>query len=355
MPHLAINQANTAAILALFAVSPTGYLYAPTTVQFVILSSAGTQVWPASGRLSGTLVDVGVYSAGFTPNAAGLGAGQDYVIKWFYTSSDGDSELEWPLSFGVVSAGLAMPYWSYINPQRLRDEGLTSAKMSDARLIQMIKTCQQYIERRCRQPFRPIRYTQKMGGVTGHTLFFSIPIVGIESVSLYTSVIDQGTFAVFFIPTHNTDPGWLPEDNRANPKIRLAEEPGLFSGGTTLQRYGSVPLGAKNITVKGVWGCLEPDGSTPDAIQTAMLYMIMANANKLPAGEATTSASGVIIRERTDRHEVEFAAPAAGSVMTAAPFVKSTEAEELLRIWRGPILIDAPRDWMQETSRDEGW
>lgn len=356
MPHLAINQPNNPNILALFAVSSKGYLYDPDDIEYIVSDSSGTQVFPSSGREPGLKVDTGVYSAydhalsaGLTPNEDDYTPGQDYTITWYYTDEDGNNELTWAQTFGVVEEGLGLPFWTYISPQRLRDEWLTEAKMSTPRLLAMIKTAQAYVERRCRQPFRPIRHTYKLAGNNTHTLQFSIPIIGVEYVSIYDTQMDQNTFAVFNIPTHNDAPGWLPEDNRANPKIRISEEPSLFSS-TSLQRYGRITGGARNIGVKGVWGCLEPDGTTPEGIAQAMLYMIFANAPRLNAGESPSQMGGVVISETTDRHSIEYAGRTVLGQIDASPFAKSAEAEELLRQWKGPILIEAPTDWITEAK-----
>lgn len=356
MPYLAINQRNNVNILSFYAVDADGYLY-DTDVTYAVFDSSGTQVYPASGTEDAANEDVGVYWAydnsggyGFTPTTSLFTAGQTYTITWYYVDENSDSQT-WSQDFTIVEAGLGIPYWTYITPADVRAAGISAAILPNTRLLSLIKLTQSYIERRCRQPFRPVRHTAKVPGNNANKLLFDVPIIGVESISIYDNVMDAGTFKVYNIPTHGSDPGWLPTDNRGNPKIQLAEEPSLFSG-TLLQRYGRIPVGTANVSVKGIWGCLEPDGTTPEAIKMAMLYIIAANADPPTPGVSGVMPPGPVIRERTDLHEIEYG-QATKSQIIAAPFVKSPEAEEMLRAWKGPLMIDAPVDWQAPVVRDE--
>ena len=353
MPHLAREQANLPAILGLYAVDSSGHLYDPDSVEFRVVDiSTGLQVFPASGLEDVTAEGVGtgrfyaydtLLSVGFTPEVTyTVGA---HRIDWTYTGSDGTTVRTWSQEFDVSESGTGLPYWTYISPNRVRAEGIDSTELPDARLLVLIARVQQHIERVARQPFRPIPLTLAIDGSGSTLMSLAVPIIGIESLKVNhaTQAMDTTAYRVYFTSTTDVDPGWGVKDYRRNPKIVMANEftPSPFSTGGIFGAARFAP-GAQPHEVIGTFGFLERDGTTPALITQAALLLILANTPLLEAGAGGSAApGGPVISDRTDRHEVKFAAPAGSAVLSSA-MNTSGEIEDIIRHYKAPIGMASP-------------
>jgi len=356
MPYLAVGQENTRLLLALRVVDATGHLYNPTSVKFFIKRlSDGVQVFPTpSGSEDVTHYGqgVGVFPAWNTTANTGwkpttpftVGAHQ---IVWKYADPDGVAILEWRQIFNVVAAGLGLPYWTYIDPIEVRAEGITPAQLSDARMLVLLRRAQNYIERACRQPFRPTELTLKVDGPEAEVVHLGVPIIGVEHVKINDSTIllDKSCYRVYFTSTLDQYGGWSPEDNLHNPRIRMTAPSvadSIYRQGGGSARYtrpGRFAVGAQNQEIKGIFGALGPDGCTPELIRYAMLRLIYANTEPLIPG-VVPAPQGDIASESTDRHSISY-----GTDSGAAPYAAlstCSEVEEIIRSHRAPIGISAP-------------
>lgn len=349
MPYLARSQANSVSTLALYAVDAAGLLYDPETVEFRVLDlldSSEDQTWTdvtSDGR-----VDVGVFYAPHTPAAdATVGA---HRVEWRFTDSeDATVTRTWSQRFDVYTAGVEVPYWTYLSPNRVRDEGVDTVQLPDARLVDLIVRAQAYVERECRQPFRPVRQTVRFDGTGGSLFMAPIPIIGVEylRVNRSTANLSTDSFAVYAAPALGSDPGWLPKDHRRNPKIALVRNlspspftPGRVLGSGWADRF--LP-GAQAHEVKAVWGFVEPDGTTPRLIEDAMLRVVVATATLMTIGSATTTVAGPIVREQTDLHEIEYADPgSSGGGSSFDQLATSPEVQDIVRRYRAPIGLGSP-------------
>jgi hypothetical protein len=350
--YLAVDQRNTIQHLVLYAIDSTGHLYTPDAVEFTInLSEDGTEVFGAD--VTDYAHDVGVYPV-WDPGTD-LGwlvdvAVGNYEVRWTYLDIDGVTARTHTQRFRVEATGLGVPFWAYIDPKDLTDEGACPADLSNDRMISLIKRCQQYIERETRQLFRPFHTTLTIDGNQSDTLFFGMPIIGIESIKINgsTDALDQDTYKVYNSPVTETSAmGWLPEDRRHNPMIRMADsghgESPIYwgQGGGQFFMPGKFAAGHQNQVVKGVFGYLEPDGSTPELIKYAMLRLVYANTPRLEVGaNMSTSPMGPIQHETTDRHSITYGYNP--KVVSSSALSTSAEVQEILRKYRAPIGIAAP-------------
>jgi hypothetical protein len=359
MPYLCRSQANKPSILALYAVDSDGFLYDPEAVSFRIVDlSTNTQVFPASGYEDVTTlgrVDLGVFyaydhliSGGYTPGS-GATVGT-HRIDWRFTDAEDDTVTRtWSMKFDIYSAGAEMDYWTYISPNQVRNEGINTTKLSDLRLLDLMERAQQYIERECRQPFRPVRMEFAWDGNESGFFPMGVPIIGVDNlkVNYSTTELDHDQYAVYFSPSLASDPGWQDRNNRGNPRIQVqtsaASDPFHAFGFNGPFRQGKFGAGAKPHKLKGVFGYVEPDGRTPKLISDAMLRVVLATATKMGLGPGAnvSSVSGPITRERTDQHEIEYAFSYTASSMDS-PLATSTEVLDVLRRHRAPIGISAP-------------
>lgn len=346
MPYLALGQANRIEILGLFPTTDRGFLYDPQTVEYRVLTSAGATVIDWTDVTSSGRRGVGAFYAPFTPGSPDFSVARNYVIEWRFSDSDTPSTSRtWSLAFDIYSAGTGTPFRTYLTPGRVRDEGIDTTELSDARLVQLIQRAQAFVERECRQPFRPVQSTVRFDGPGSGLWQAPLPILGVEYLRVNDSTTDYPTdaFEVYTSPHLGGDPGWQPKDNRRNPKIRLARDlyPSPFranpAGGIT-HRFRA---GAKAHTVKAVWGFVEPDGTTPLLIEEAVLRLVLATATLMEIGGGSAVVAGPIIREETDLHEIEYAS-SASSASTSDAIATSPEVADILRRYRAPIAIGSP-------------
>ena len=357
MPYLAREQENTASILALYARDDNGLLYDPDTVEFRIIYGS-TQVFPVSGYEDVTTdgrADKGVFYAfdagsglGWAPDVAeDIG---EHTIQWRYTDSDGLTTLTWSHKFDVYESGTGLPFWTYVTPNDIREEGITTSDLDDTRLIELICDAQSYIERMCRQPFRPVRDTIKCDGNGSPALFLPVPIIAVDNIKIngQTTEYDTDLYTVYKIPAFKDDPGWNVKPNYKNPRIKLLGGVSVSASGTIFSSgrgnnsvFHHLPQGQ---AIKGVFGRIEPDGTTPKKIRQAALMLVLGNAPLLElglSGGTIGGPAGPITRERTDRHEVEFA-PAGRMSVRASALSTSREVEEILNLYRAPMALGSP-------------
>lgn len=347
MPYLALGQANRIEILGLFPTTDRGFLYDPVQVEYRILNSSGAVVVNWTDVTSSGRRGVGAFYAPFTPSSPTFTVARNYVIEWrFSDSTDPTTDRTWSLPFDIYTAGTAIPFRTYLTPGRVRDEGVGGDRLADARLVQLIQRAQQFIERECRQPFRPVQSTVRFDGSGSGLWQAPLPILGVEylRVNDATSNYPSDAFEVYSSPHLGGDPGWQPKDNRRNPKIRLARDlnPSPFRAnpsGSLTQRF--LP-GAKAHVVKGVWGFVEPDGTTPLLIEEAALRVVLATATLMEIGAGAGGVvAGPIIREETDLHEIEYAS-SASSASSADAIATSPEVSDILRRYRAPMALGSP-------------
>lgn len=361
MPYLSRSQVNTAATLAIHPVDDTGHLYDPATVEFRIIDlSDNSQVFPVSGYEDVTTdgrVDTGVYYAFDTGTATGWAPKSDatvgaHRIDWRFTDADNEVVTRtWSQRFDVYTAGVEIPYWTYVTPNDVRVHA-DSSMISDARVVELIERVQQYIERECRQPFRPVRHTIKFDGNGGLIFPCPVPIIGVDELMLNysTSAASHDSYEVYNATTLSADPGWRPRDNRKNPKIKLHG-----GRGSIFDMNGSTRfiVGTRPHSLKGVFGYVEPDGNTPALIRDAALRVVMATAVTMDVGPGGSggAVAGPITSEKTDQHEVSYAfSYTAGSLDSA--LATSPEVLDILRRYQAPPGIASPgTNWASLITR----
>jgi len=339
------NQANDERHLAFAYVDGDGWLDTPDEIGFRVLDETGVQVYPAAPPsfedVSTTgLVDVGYYTAPGNP-AGGWGLTVDtrYTLEWRYKEPAGSVYLYRREVFDVVEDKFAVGFKAYTSPLDIRNAGVLVTDLSDERIIVLLPLVQQLIERACRQPFRMIRATSRFDGTHSPLLPLSIPIVGIEWVR-YNDSDDDADHEFVKVYAGREFP-----DDRTNPRIKLV-------GGTSsvfpvwTRNFSETPLrflaGKQNQRIKGVFGYLEPDGSVPALISEAAFRLFMGNAEPMPAGGGGGSTpAGAIVKEKTDRHEIQYSASGASATNQFALFVDSY-TEEILGMYKGPRHVGAP-------------
>jgi hypothetical protein len=169
----------------------------------------------------------------------------------------------------------------------MRAEGVTLAEATDARLQQLIARASRYIERVTGRFFEPRAQALRLNGTGGRVLPLGHPVIAIDEVFIDVGPYSQGALAidpsVYSISNRHLTQGLLLPDDRDHPKLEFFhgsdvlgvrfEAPGLSLSSFTW------PRGAQNITVRGVFGYTEPDGSpagrTPELIRHVTKLLVM--------------------------------------------------------------------------------
>jgi hypothetical protein len=173
----------------------------------------------------------------------------------------------------------------YTSIADLREEGVAETAASDARLEILIGLASRYIDRLTGRFFEPREMTVALDGTGGRVLRLGQPIVRVDGVFIGAS--PQAHDGVPLDPTlyrvynrHLTQRFVLPDD-RDDPRIEFVGDEEVVSGAGRLVW----PRGAQNVTVQGVFGYTDPDGTptgqTPDLIRHATKLLVMREMPRL--------------------------------------------------------------------------
>lgn len=359
MLSLAQSQVNTPRHLLFGAIDVNGNLYDPTdTLEFRIVDPAGVNVFPVLAgtyhdikSIAGAKVSKGIYFAYDTTDGWQVPAAQAeglYRIDWRYNVSGGTSVLSYSRKFAIVGAALGLDYWTYVSAYDIRTiEGVPVTELSDSRMMNLIERAQQYIEEITGQVFRPVSRTFRVDGDGSKAIRLSTPVIGIDNVKANHSAqsLSEASYRVYTISMFSDEPSIPGRDWRKDPKISFRPEfqsspfniGGIFGSSFSARKFNPSTLGHE---ISGLFGFLEPTGTTPRLITQAGTMLVLNNAPAISVGAAGGSSAGGITRERTDRHEVEYA----GVPILSSSLATTTEVEDILMLYKSArgIRLAAP-------------
>lgn len=229
-----------------------------------------------------------------------------------------------------------------VSLQDMRDEGVP-ASVSDARLLSLIQTWQEYVERLCNQWFYPKQMTWDLDGSGTTLLQLPVPIISISALYLngeageFSSAVDPSDYVVY------NGRGESGRDDRRNPRVKLVTgETQIFEGvGPLRKRFFVFEVGEKNQRLVGSFGYVEPNGSAPAAIKYAIRKLVVRNAPPLWSTGGSSGPSGPVIEEETDRHRKKWSDASVSS--KAWSTTGDSEIDQILATYRAPISMRAPR------------
>jgi hypothetical protein len=359
MPALARGQENTPSIINWF-ITVSGVLTDAYSVGFKIFDITGglpgTQVFPLTGyeEIVGSdgHFSVGSYYAydvantqGWTPELTQtIGT---HRIEWRWKISVDAPYQSGYEDFEVLVQSAGSTTDTYITVQDVRDEGVpeeVDGGPSDAKVLSYIETWQAFIDRATRQWFVPKATIMSINGNESNLLQFSVPIISIDYVKLNddSDELDTDLYRVYN--------GIVNPDDRRNPRIKLVAS---TNRDIYTRPYGRLLFrkGEQNQEIKGVWGYVEEDGTTPKLIQRALTKLVIEKL-MTPIYESTPSTLapmppllGPLLEERTDGHEMKYGY-AGGAIKPRAPgligITQDQEILDIIRLYKGPIGIGAP-------------
>jgi hypothetical protein len=295
---------------------------------------------------TGDRVDTGRYVAVYTvPLDALIGT---WEIRWFTKLTPGSPEQTFAEEFEVLSSATAGAGDTYISVADVRAEGLNADPPSDATIQTSICVWQQILERCCRQWFRPIATEFLLDGTDSDTLHLSIPIISIDEIRLNDSetVLEEQWYRVY--------DGNLYPDDRKNPRIKLRGADGYHRDiYTSPNRYQRARFhkGRQNQFIKGTFGYVEPDGSTPEAIKRALMILVLKDVRDPlvpdPASTLTPPSliSGIVQEEWTDGHSIVYQ-PSGGPLKSRRPglsgLIDDPAVQRIITLYKGPVGMATP-------------
>jgi hypothetical protein len=202
----------------------------------------------------------------------------------------------------------------------LRDEGVTEAQASDARLLVLIDEASRLIDRITGWFFEPRDATYLLDGRGTPSIEPPVPPIRLDALSVegYSLSIDLDNLIIIGAPI----------------------QPGFDAPRLSLRHGQFFPKGVGNIEAEGRWGYTEDDGTlegrTPLEIRRACMLLVMSRLPLLGDVDAVDEARNRwrIIEERTRDQSYKLDKPVTSSTATGHP-----EVDEILsRYMRPPGL-----------------
>jgi len=368
MPAISREQENTTDRINWF-IRVNGVLTDAFLVEYRILDVTaggglpGTQIFPVA---AGTYEDVtnapgkfnaGSYYAydngnaeGWTP-AVALPIGT-YCIQWRWKIS-----ASAPLQLGneefevlVQSAGSSAE--TYCSVDDIRDLGITVTMADDAKVLATIQLAQAFIERACRQWFIPKIIIVKFDGTDSDAIHMGVPIITIDYLKLNNGgELSPDLYRVYNSRTY--------PDDRRNPRIKLVgpnEFRDIFIAPVTWGIRLLFRKGRQNQEVKGTFGFVEEDGTTPALIHHATCKLTVQKLSEplfvapgtVPSVPAPPPILGPLIEEVTDDHKRKYGQPGGELKKSPAGLSGVTNDQEILdiiKLYKAPIGIATPANW----------
>jgi hypothetical protein len=217
----------------------------------------------------------------------------------------------------------------------------------DATVELAIKTWQSFIERATRQWFSPIEMEFYFDGNGTNTVMLGVPIIAISELRINGS--EEALNVSYWRAYANR--GGQPDDRR-NPRIKLYEGSQPRDIFTAPIRNGRLVFqtGVQNQYVRGVFGFVEQDGSTPELICRALLKLVIEkltaplvlNTAAAPSLVAPPILSGIVHEEWTDGHKIKYQHKG-GDLKPRAPglygITDDPEILNIIKLYKAPIGV----------------
>ncbi len=369
------NVANDCANPALQALIYTnGFMLDPVSLEFQIFDISTSvdrvtpvQVFPVSGREVVDLTDcptggrlgLGRFVAVYTPDAdEALGT---HLVKWFVTKETGGAEETFEQEFEILEAGEPVTD-SYVSICDMRKEGVALCIADDERVFLALRLARRFVERLTRRFFEPRYLELKVDGKGGDKILLDIPIIAIESIAIdefpiepTSTLLDEDTIKIY---NRHIEQGLETPDDRNNPKIealaffhsnfRLNAELETF-GGHSFRTAFRFPQGDQNITLKGVFGYTENDGSfagsTPLEIRQVIKLLALRELPgmlDIEAREDFNKRFG-IVTEKTKEQTIQYVDRPSGRGQSAffGYFTGDPNIDNILASFVGPPALGA--------------
>lgn len=291
---------------------------------------------PDGGKLS-----TGRYVAGYTiPADWDLG---EYVLRWYYTVDGTEYTIDEKLL--ITDEDHGSPDY-YITIQDAYDSGIPDT-YTPAQVQTAIKAAQAFITRTTRRVFVPQYKALKVDGRGGPKLLLMEPIIAVESLMVNYEYFDFSLEEAYFyedfkVYNRHIREGLIAPDDRNNPKIEFSY------GSRPFGAFLRMPDGSQDISVVGVFGYTEPDGTPMGSTPADIVYVTKLLTNWYIVGPNTQEAddikaAGKLISERTRDQSWTFASPTqikgqTGQMGSAGYFTGDPTIDGILYAYKAPAF-----------------
>jgi hypothetical protein len=234
---------------------------------------------------------------------------------------------------------------NYVTVDDIRAEGVDAGAFPDTLVNRRITKWEAIAETLTRNIFRVIEPGElTFDGNNTHRLHFNLALVEVTSLKVNgdSSALPADQYRAFTGKQK-------PKDDRGNPKIELIGA-GIPSGQSVPSPWSSgASLFKKGLDQKitGKWGFVDPDPATPGAfitpppVKESIIALVISDLKGYfeQYYEGTVKPSGAPVnRERTDDHEIQWAAMTASVTWSMIP----NDIRDTLLMYRGPWAIAIP-------------
>jgi len=230
----------------------------------------------------------------------------------------------------------------YATVQDMRDEGVTVASASDARLLELLEEASIDIDRYCGWWFDPRDRTLRLDGRGTQTL--ELPVHPIEITSL---VADEDDLS---IEPEDLRVVGAPVEPGLEPFVPYIQLTSVSFRGDRVRRGGDAPLfpvGRGLIYVTGTFGYTEDDGTAqgrvPLAIKRACKLMVIRNLAELANADPLTSQAWRVQSIKTFDQSVTFGTSGASGALgdDGAAYTGDPTIDEILSRFAKPHGVGA--------------
>jgi hypothetical protein len=242
-------------------------------------------------------------------------------VVWSYRWAAGGELFTVERAFEVVEASVTqVPADNLFLIQDFKDAlGAITPPANDRDTFQLIKFWTERIQRYCRTDFFLRKAVKRFRWRPSTSLLFDVPLFAMKSMTEDESVtaIDNDDLVV-----------WTVSDDPGNTKIemRTSETPG----------FGPIRMGVAR--VDGVWGYVDPETLGPPYSLQDTAVTTVARVYASSTGTLVDPV-GIIKREETDGHEIEYAVVSTEVRSGLLALLKSIELRDQLDMYRAPIGI----------------
>ena len=229
---------------------------------------------------------------------------------------------------------------AYVTVAEARAQGVPET-ITSAILEAQLKLQSEFIDIATRQWFEP-RYSQlALDGSMSCTLFLPVPIIKLDALyinSNFTNMVDPSMYVVY-------DRRDALRDDRRNPMIKL--------GGNRMTIFDSPNFrgaifigGTQNQRLDGLFGFVEPDGTTPLPIKRAVLKLAIKQMQPSGTGKMWDeiamgpTTQGTVTSETTDGHSISFNAFQYKPMRPGLNgLTNDAEVDAIIQLYKSPIKI----------------
>lgn len=314
-----------------------------TPIQIFPAGAGAKEVVNLNACPAGARVSQGRYHADYTvPLTTPIGT---HEVRWFVKLTASAPEQSFFEEFEVLSEASLLAGNFYISIADVRAAGLNNQAISDSAIQSSICLWQQILERTTRQWFLPFETSFYLDGTDSDALHLPVAIISISEVRLNDdpNALDPGSYRVY-------NGRRLPDD-RKNPRIKLTDpiRRDIFTG--THAGRPKFRSGRQNQYIAGVFGYVEPDGSTPEPIKRALLKLVIKDVS-LPLVSDPTGmiappplTTGLVSEEWTDGHKIKYqlsGGPSKARAPGLSGLIDDPEVQMIIKLYKSPIAMATP-------------